>query len=67
MAKEWNLKQLKDRYNDELVHCYNHFERINYRAIAGREMRRRAHEIAATRPLTPGELAIAEEFGYPAP
>lgn len=34
------------------------------RALGGKEIREKAAEWSAIRKLTPGELAIAQEFGY---
>ena len=62
----WNLKQLKDEMNSNLAMCRTSHERLMCRALCGKEIRQRAHELAATRKLTPGETAIAQEFGYPA-
>jgi hypothetical protein len=64
MEKPWNLKQLADALARDLQTCQSSFERGMARAIAGKEIRERAYEIAATRKLTPGEIAIAEQYGY---
>ena len=62
----WNLKHLKAALDNDLLECHTALERQLCRTIGGKEIRARAHEIAATRKLTPGEAAIAAEFGYPA-
>jgi hypothetical protein len=48
----------------DLLLCRSDFERANARAIGGKEIREAAEVFAKRRNLTPGELAIAEEFGY---
>ena len=60
----WNLKQLQSAIQADLALCHSAFERGMVRAIAGKELRERAAEIAASRKLTPGEIAIAKSYGY---
>lgn len=60
----WNLKQLKDAMNMDLGACHTAFERSMVKAICGKEIRETAERLATTRKLTPGELAIAQEFGF---
>jgi hypothetical protein len=60
----WNLQQLQSAIQADLALCHSAFERGMVRAIAGKELRERAAEIAASRKLTPGEIAIAESYGY---
>jgi len=60
----WNLKQMQSAIQADLALCHSAFERGMVRAIAGKELRERAAEIAASRKLTPGEIAIAESYGY---
>jgi hypothetical protein len=62
--KAWNLKQLYDAHMLDLAMCNTKLESSMCRAIGGKEIRETAERIAATRKLTPGEIAIAEEFGY---
>lgn len=66
MMKPWTVVQLKAAMLSDLALCQTDFERANVRAICGREIRQAACRIAATRKLTPGEMAIAEEYGYTA-
>ena len=65
MQANWNLKQLKDAMTADLAMCHSAFERSMCKVICESEIRKRAHEIAALRKLTPGEMAIAEDAGYP--
>lgn len=60
----WNIKQLKEALNNSLLLCNTEFERGMVKAIAGKEIREKAIEWSKTRKLTPGEIAIASEFGY---
>lgn len=60
----WNIKQLHTAMQSDLALCHTAFERGMVRAVAGKELRERAAEIAAIRKLTPGEIAIAEIYGY---
>ena len=60
----WNLKQMQSAIQADLALCHSAFERGMVRAIAGKELREQAAEIAASRKLTPGEIAIAESYGY---
>ena len=64
MNTPWNIKQLHNAMQSDLALCHTAFERGMMLAIAGKELRERAAEIAATRKLTPGEIAIAESYGY---
>ena len=64
MNTHWNIKQLQSAMQENLTQCHTALERSMVRAIAGKELRERAVEIAATRKLTPGEIAIAESYGY---
>ena len=64
MNAPWNIKQLQSAMLEDLALCHSAFERGMVRSIAGKELRERAAEIAATRQLTPGEIAIAEIYGY---
>jgi hypothetical protein len=60
----WNIKQLKEAMLKDLQSCNTDFERSMVKAIGGREIREKAIEFAKVRKLTPGEVAIASEFGY---
>ena len=62
--KAWTIKQLREAMENDLLLCNNAFERSMVKAIAGKEIREKAEEWAKIRKLTPGEQAIAEEFGY---
>ncbi len=62
--KAWNIKQLKEAMNKSLAQCNTQLERDCCKAICGIEIREAAKEFSKTRKLTPGELAIAQEFGY---
>jgi hypothetical protein len=65
MKKEaWNIKQLRAKMDDDLAMCHSQFERTMVKAISGKEIRELAEKIATTRRLTPGEAAIAQEFGW---
>jgi hypothetical protein len=64
MVKAWNIKQLNDAMLAHLAACASEFERINVRAICGKEIRETAERFAASRKLTPGEEAIAAQYGY---
>lgn len=64
MKTPWNIKQLHNAMQSDLALCHTAFERGMVRTIAGKELRERAAEIAASRKLTPGEIAIAESYGY---
>lgn len=62
--KEWNLKQLADAMARDIAQCGTPHERVMVRAIGGKEIRERAEQIAAVRKLTPGEIAIASQYGF---
>lgn len=61
---ERNLKQLADAMARDLAQCRTAFERGMVRAIGGKEIRERAEQIASIRKLTPGEIAIASQYGF---
>lgn len=52
------------KMDDDLKACSNKFERTMVKTICGKEIREKAVEFAKTRKLTPGEVAIAQRFGY---
>lgn len=54
--KAWNIKQLADAMRTDMEAAHGPFERQMVKAICGREIRERAHEIASTRKLTPPEV-----------
>ena len=58
------LKKMFKEYREYLTQCTTQLERTNVEAIAGREIRRKAEEIAISRPLTGEEISIASTFGY---
>jgi hypothetical protein len=60
----WNIKQLKEALIKDLQACNSDFERSMVKAIGGKHIRETAIEFAKIRKLTPGEVAIAQEFGY---
>lgn len=60
----WTIHQLKDAMINDLAQCHTNHERIMLKAIAGKEIREKAYEWAKKRKLTPGEIAIAQEYGY---
>lgn len=61
---KWNIRQYYEEMQRDLSACNNDFERSMVRAIAGKELREAAERFASLRKLTPGEVAIAEQFGY---
>ncbi len=62
--KDWTIKQLYDAMNRNLRDCHTESEYINCRAVCGREIRELAETISKSRTLTPGEAAIASQFGF---
>ena len=64
--KPWTVGQLKEKLNNDLLACNNDFERSMVVAIGGKEIREFAEQLATIRKLTPGEVAIASEYGYKA-
>jgi hypothetical protein len=60
----YTLAQLEQALARDLTACHTDHERIMCKAIAGREIREKAILIASSRPLTMGELAIAQRYGY---
>ena len=61
---EWNIKQLAAALASDLQACQTSHERLMVNAIGGREIREAAARFAALRKLTPGEVAIASQYGY---
>jgi len=62
--KAWNIKQLYEALQNDLLTCNTDFEKSMCKAIGGKQIRESAIEFAKTRKLTPIEVAIAQEFGY---
>ena len=62
--KAWNIKQLYEALQKDLLACNTDFEKSMCKAIGGKQIRESAIEFAKTRKLTPIEVAIAQEFGY---
>lgn len=62
--KPWTISQLKMAMLDDLAMCHTDFERSIVKAIAGKEIRDLAYQLASIRKLNPCEVAIASEFGY---
>jgi len=60
----WTIKQLKDALTENLAMCQTAHEQIMCKAVGGKEIREKAIEWARIRKLSPGEVAIAQEFGY---
>ena len=60
--KPWTVTQLYHAMQEDLAMCNDSFERGNVKAICGKEIREFAESL--DRKLTPGELAIAQSFGY---
>lgn len=64
----WTLTQLAYEYSKDLRQCTSEFERQNCRAMTFTDMRNTLGRIAMEgRKLTPGEIAIVEEWGLPMP
>ena len=65
MKSEWTIKELERSLIEEsLPMCNSDFERCNLKAIHGIEIRRLATYWKNKRKLTPGEVAIAEKYGW---
>jgi len=65
MQKEWTITGLERALKEvSLPLCNSDFERCNLKAIHGIEIRRLATFWKAQRKLTPGEVAIAEKYGW---
>ena len=62
--KAWTITQLKAKMIDDLNECLTGFERTMVKAIGGKEIRNLAEKLSLARKLTPGEQAIAAEFGW---
>ena len=64
---EWNIKQLAAAMERDLLLCHTATERAMVQAICGKEIRETAERFAKQRKLTPGEVAIASQYGYRQP
>lgn len=62
--KEWTVHQLQAALMRDLGQCQTDLERIMVRSIGGKELRLKAEAWAQVRQLTPGEVAIAQQYGY---
>jgi hypothetical protein len=63
--QEWTIKDLERAYLEQsLPMCNSDFERCNLKAIHGIEQRRLADYWQSKRKLTPGEVAIAQKYGW---
>lgn len=60
--KAWNLKQLHEVLQKDLLSCNSSFERSMVLAIGGKEIREKALEFKAERKLTPIEEAILLKY-----
>ena len=62
---QWTITGLDQAFRErDLPACQTALERQCATVIHGKEVRERATRVAATRSLTPGELAIAEAYGW---
>ena len=64
MQSPWTVTQLQKLLNNDLKSCHTAHERMMIKAIGGKEIRETAIAFAQTRKLTPGEIAIASQYGY---
>lgn len=62
--KAWSVKQLYAAMQNDLSQCHTGLERDMVRTIGGKEIREHAEKWSKERNLTPGEIAIAEQFGF---
>lgn len=58
----WNLKQLFEAYQQDLLKCHTDFERSMVSIVCKKEMIGKAQEWSKTRKLTPAEVAILEKL-----
>ena len=58
----WNLKQLHEQLQKDLLLCHTDFERSMVRAIGGKEIREKALQFKAERKLTPIEESILQMY-----
>jgi len=64
MKRKWTIGQLDAALHSDLQTCRGQLERDCCKAICGREIRERAHEIAQCRQLTSTEAAVAAKYGW---
>lgn len=64
MLTPWTVTQLQKLLNNNLQSCHTAHERLMVKALCGKEIREAAIAFAQTRKLTPGEIAIASQYGY---
>lgn len=63
--QEWRIKDAERDYLERaLPMCQTDFERCNLKAIHGIEQRRLADYWKAQGKLTPGDIAIAQKYGW---
>lgn len=60
----WNIKQLENSLQEDLLLCNNEFERSMVKAIGGKEIREKAIQLSMERKLTPSEEVIARKYGH---
>ena len=60
----WTIKQLQEKLLNDLTLCHTQLERDCCKAIGGKHIREMAQAWAQCRKLSPGEVAIAEQYGY---
>lgn len=62
--KPWSIRHLKESLDNDLLACNTDFERSMVIAISGKAIRQFAEQLSVFRKLTPGEVAIASQYGY---
>lgn len=62
--KAWNIKQMEEALQNDLLSCNSDLERSMVKAISGKEIREKAQEWSQERRLTTCEIAIASKYGY---
>jgi hypothetical protein len=63
-VEPWTVTQLENELQTDLQSCHTSLERSMTIAICGKEIREKAIEFSKIRKLTPGEIAIAQKYGY---
>ena len=63
MKNQWTIFQLEQALQNDYSECTCEFERMNCKAIGGKEIRELAIKTRQTRALTPVEAAIAAKYG----
>lgn len=64
MQTPWTVTQLQKLLNNDLQSCHTAHERMMVKALGGKEICEAAIAFAQTRKLTPGEIAIASQYGF---